>query len=276
MTTTSQRWIENRPSHGARALSLRELWSYRELVWFLALRDIKARYKQALFGVSWAVLQPLLSVAVFTLVFRRVADVSSDGLPYPVFALLGVTVWQYFASTLSGATLCLVANAALVTKVYFPRIVAPLAALVPGMVGLAVASVVLVGMMAWYGVAPGPGIVVLPLCLAALVALALGVGLVLATLNVKYRDVNHVIGVLTQLWMFASPVAYPSSQLPDRWQWVYALNPMSGIIDAFRWSVLNGPAPGWEVLASLATGTAVLVAGIWYFQRTERQFADVI
>jgi lipopolysaccharide transport system permease protein len=274
--TAAGRWIENRPSRGARALSARELWSYRELIWFLALRDIQARYKQAVFGIGWAVVQPLLAVAVFALVFRRIADVPSDGLPYPVFALLGVAVWQYFAASLSSATSSLVGNAALVTKVYFPRIVAPTAALVHGLLGMAVAGLVLAAMMAWYGVAPGAAIVALPLCLAALVALALGAGLLLAALNVKYRDVTHVSGLLTQLWMFASPVAYPSSLVPGRWRWAYALNPMSGIVDSFRWAVLDGPAPGPELLLSVASGVALVATGIWHFQRTERQFADVI
>ena len=270
------RWTENRPSQGARALRLSELWAYRELVGFLALRDIRSRYKQAVFGVSWAVVQPLLSTAVFTVVFGRLAGVPSDGVPYPLFSLLSLAVWSYFSTSVSGATSSLVSNSALVTKVYFPRLAAPLAALAHGLVGLTVAFLLVAGGMAYYGVAPGAQLVLLPLCLLAVMAVALGVGLLLATLNVRYRDVGQVVGLAMQLWLFASPVAYPSSMVPEQWRWLYALNPMTGVLDTFRWVVLSSSPPGTDVLVSLATALVLLIAGVAYFQRFERRFADVI
>lgn len=271
-----RQWTENRPTRGARAVRLDEVWTYRELIGFLALRDLKARYKQAAFSVAWAILQPVAGVAVFTLVFRRLADVPSDGIPYPLFALLGLSVWTYFSASLSAATTSMVSNAALVTKVYFPRLVAPLAALLPGLVDLAV-SMTLVGVvMAVLGVTPGVALLALPLCLVALMATALGVGLLLATLNVRYRDVGKVTGLLLQLWLFLSPVAYSSTQVPERWKWLYALNPMAGVIDAFRWSLLGGPPPGARLAVSALSAGALLYAGVRYFQASERQFADVI
>jgi ABC-type polysaccharide/polyol phosphate export permease len=270
------RWTENRPTAGLRAIQLRELWAYRELVFFLALRDVKARYKQALFGFGWAVLQPVAGVAVFTFVFRGVADISSQGIPYPLFALVGFLAWTYFASCVSVGTTSLVENAALVTKVYFPRLAAPVSALLPGLVNLLPGFVVMVVLMTYYGVAPGPEVALLPVCLLAMMGGALGAGLLLATLNVRYRDVGSVIGTLMQMWLFASPVAYPSSAVPDDWQWLYAVNPMSGIIDSLRWSLLDAPAPGSELLISAASCVVLLVAGLLYFASAERRFADVI
>lgn len=272
----TERWTENRPSAGARALRLDELWSYRELVLFLALRDIKARYKQALFGIGWSVIQPVAGVLILTLVFRRLAGVPSDGIPYPVFALLGFLLWSYFSASLGNASASLVSNVALVTKVYFARLVTPVAALLPGFINLAIGLVLLVGLMAVYGVAPGWEAVAFPLCFLGAMVVALGAGLLLATMNVKYRDVGQLLGFLTQLWFLATPVAYPSSLVGEEWRWAYALNPMAGVIDAARWSLLDGPAPGAELAVSAAVGLALLGAGLLYFQRTERQFADVI
>lgn len=272
----TERWTENRPSAGARALRLDELWSYRELVFFLALRDIKARYKQALFGVGWSVLQPVAGVVVLTIVFRKLAGVPADGLPYPVFALLGFLLWSYFAATLGSASASLVTNVSLVTKVYFPRLVTPVAALLPGLVHLAIGLVLLVALMVAYDVVPGWEALLFPFCLAGAMAVALGASLLLATLNVKYRDVAQVMGLLTQLWFLASPVAYPSSLVGEEWRWAFAVNPMAGVIDSARWSLLGGPAPGPELAVSAAVALALLGAGLLYFQRTERQFADVI
>ena len=269
-------WTENRPTAGARALDLRELWFYRELLFFLALRDVKARYKQAFFGIAWSVVQPLAGMAVLTLVFGRLADVSSEGIPYPLFALLGFTVWTYFSASVGAATTSLVANASLVTKVYFARLVAPLAALLPGLIGLGVGLVLVAALMAGYGVAPGPEVLALPLCLIGLLGVTLGPGLLFGALNVKYRDVGSVLGLLTQLWFLASPVAYPSSLVHGSWRYVYAINPVAGLIDSFRWSLLNAPAPGPPLLVSVASGAILLALGLWTFQRTEREFADVI
>jgi lipopolysaccharide transport system permease protein len=268
--------VENRPTAGMRVLGLRELWGYRELIFFLALRDVKARYKQAVFGIGWALIRPLAGVAVFTVVFRQLANVPSEGLPYIVFALLGLLVWTYFSSTLNDATTSLVSNASLVTKVYFPRLAAPLAALLPGLIDLVLGLVLLGVLMAYFGITPGPALVALPLCLLAVMVVALGAGLLLATLNVRYRDVGAIIGLLTQLWLLASPVAYPSSLVGSDWRWLYAVNPMTGVIDLFRWAILGTATPGPEVLVSFAVGLALLAGGLVYFLRTERQFADVI
>jgi ABC-type polysaccharide/polyol phosphate export permease len=269
-------WKENRSTQGTRALHLGELWEYRELVFFLALRDFKAKYKQAVFGVGWAVVQPIAGVLVFTIVFRHFAGVPSDGIPYIVFALLGFTVWSYFAGSLGAASTSLVTNAALVTKVYFPRIAAPIAALLPGLVQLGIGLVLVVALMAYYGIAPGINAAFFPLVVIGGLVTALGSGLLFAALNVKYRDVGNIVGLLMQLWLLASPVAYPSSLVPDDWRWVYALNPMVGVLDAARWSLVDAPAPGLDVLASGATALVLLAVGLVYFQRTERQFADLI
>jgi ABC-type polysaccharide/polyol phosphate export permease len=269
-------WTENRPTAGARAIDLRELWRYRELLYFLALRDVNARYKQAFFGVAWSVVQPFAGVAVFAIVFRKLADVPSDGIPYAVFALLGFAVWTYFSASVGAATQSLVSNASLVTKVYFARLVAPLAALLPGLIGLGV-SLVLVGVhMAGYGIAPGVEVLALPLCLVGLMGVALGPGVLFGALNVRYRDVATVVGFLLQLWLFVSPVAYPSSLVHGGWRYVYAVNPMAGVLDAFRWSLLGARAPGLPLLVSVASGAFLIGVGLWTFQRTERQFADVI
>lgn len=271
----AEKWTENRPSGGARALRLGELWSYRELVFFLALRDIKARYKQALLGIAWAVIQPLAGVLVLTLVFRRMAGVPSDGIPYPLFALLGFLLWSLFGSGVTTASASMVSNVSLVTKVYFARLAAPIAALVPGFVPFAVGIVLLALFMVVYGVTPGWSIIAFPLCVAGAVVVSLGAGLLLATANVKYRDIGQVLGFLTQLWFLATPVAYPST-LVGKWRWVYALNPMTGVLDSARWSLLGGPAPGTDVVISAVVAFALLVAGLLYFQRAERQFADII
>jgi ABC-type polysaccharide/polyol phosphate export permease len=270
------RWTENRPTSGIRARGIQELWAYRELVLFLALRDFKAKYKQAVFGVGWAVIQPVAGVVVFTIVFRKLAGVPSEGIPYVVFALLGFVVWSYFAGSLGAASTSLVTNAALVTKVYFPRAAAPVAAMLPGLVQLGLGLALVICLMAYYGIAPGLEAAVFPLVVLAAVAVALGVGLLFAALNVKYRDVGNVLGLLMQLWLLASPVAYPSSLVPDDWRWVYALNPMVGVLDAARWSLVDAPPPGADVLASAGSALVLLAVGFVYFQRTERQFADLI
>jgi lipopolysaccharide transport system permease protein len=273
---TTAQWKENRPATGFRTAQLGELWDYRELVLFLALRDFKAKYKQAVFGIGWAVLQPVAGVVVFTIVFRSFAGVPSDGMPYIVFALLGFVVWSYFAASLAAASTSLVTNAALVTKVYFPRIAAPIAALLPGLVQLGLGLALAVCLMAYYGIRPGLNAAAFPLVVVGAVVVALGTGLLFAALNVKYRDVANIMGLLMQLWLLASPVGYPSSLVPDEWRWVYALNPMVGVLDAARWSLVDGPAPGADLFASAGSALVLLVVGLVYFQRTERQFADVI
>jgi lipopolysaccharide transport system permease protein len=271
-----QAWIENRPSRGFRPLDLRELWAYRELAWFLALRDLKVRYKQAVFGAGWAVLQPLAAAAVFTVVFHRFASMPSDGLPYPLFAYVGLSVWTYFSGAATRATQTLVQNAALVSKVYFPRLIAPIAAVLPGLLDLVISLSLLVVLIPLYGADVSWEALTTPLWIVPLVVAALGVGLWLGTLNVSYRDINQGVTLLVQLWMFVSPVVYPSSEVPQRWRLVYFLNPAAGPIEGFRWALLGAPWPGAYVLVSLASGAVVLAGGVLYFLRMERHFADVI
>jgi lipopolysaccharide transport system permease protein len=269
-------WIENRPRSGLLRLDVRELVAYRELAAFMALRDLRVRYKQAVLGIGWAVFQPLAGVVVFTIVFGRLAAIESDGLPYPVFAFVGLAVWTYTSGAVTKATQSLVSNASLVTKVYFPRLLIPLAAVLPGLLDLALSLPVLVVLYAIYDVRPGWAVLTLPLWVVAAVIVAVAVGVLLSALNVRYRDVNQAITLLVQLWLFLSPVAYPTSAIPTDWQPVYALNPMSAVIDGFRWCLLGGPAPGpwWPI--SAAVTLVLLAAALIYFQRTERRFADVI
>lgn len=274
--TEQSGWIENRPSHGFRLAGLRELWHYRELAGFLALREIKVRYKQAVFGVAWAVLQPLAGVVVFTIVFRRLAKVPSEGIPYPVFSFVGLSVWAYVAGATTKATQSLVSNAALVTKVYFPRLLAPLALVLPGLLDLVLSLLLLIVLLPVYRVSPGWAILTTPLWLVALVALPLAVGLWLGALNVAYRDVNQVITLFVQLWLFVSPVAYPSSIVEGPLRWLYALNPAVGALEGMRWALLGTPWPGPIVPTSLTVALLLLIGGVVYFQRAERRFADVI
>jgi ABC-type polysaccharide/polyol phosphate export permease len=273
---TSHVWVENRPTKGRRALRLDEVWRFRELVWFLALRDLKVRYKQAAFGVGWALLQPIVGAAVLTVVFRRLAGVSSNGIPYLAFAYVGYAVWSYFSTSITNTVSTLVENSALVTKVYFPRLVAPLASSFPGLLDLGLALMLLVPLMMYYGIVPTAALVTLPLWIAALLISMLGAGLLLATLNVWYRDVHHLVNVGIQIWLFASPVAYPASLVHGGLRYVYFLNPIAGVLEGFRWCLLAGPAPKTPALVSLGSGLVLLYLGIRYFQASERRFADVI
>ena len=269
-------WVENRSTHGARALHLRQLWAYRELIGFLAIRDLKVRYKQALFGIGWTVLQPLAGAVAFTLLFRQLADVPSDGIPYPAFAFCGFAVWSYVSSSVTTARASLITNVPLITKVYFPRLCLPLASVLPSLVDLAGALVFLAAMMAWYRIRPGIAVLAAPVFLLEAVVVAFGTSTFFATLSVQYRDVQQVFALLVQLWLFASPVAYPSSLVHGAWRWVYALNPMAGVLEGTRWALLNGPPPGKTALASAASAGLILVVGLLAFQRAERRFADVI
>ncbi len=279
MTTNrgaSSRWVENRPARGLRRIDVHELWAYRELAGFLALRDLKVRYKQAVFGVAWAIVQPLATVAVFTIVFNRLASVQSEGIPYPVFALAGLTLWTYVSNGVNRATLSLVGNPALVTKVYFPRILAPIAAVLPALVDLAISLVLLGILIPVYGATLSGALITLPIWVVGATATAMGAGLIFGTLNVRYRDVNQGIAFFVQLWLFLSPVAYASSSVPERWRILYSLNPMVGWIDGLRWAVLGAPWPGLRLLVSGLSALVVCALGVAYFQTAERQFADVI
>lgn len=254
-----------------------EIWQYRELLYFLTWRDIKVRYKQTVLGAAWAVIQPLFMMAVFSLFFGRLAGVPSDGLPYPVFNLCALLPWQLFAHALTESSNSLVGNQNLITKVYFPRLVVPISAVLGGLVDFAIAFVFLLGMIFYYGVVPGWQILALPGLILLAVMTALGVGLWLSALNVQYRDVRYTITFLVQFWMFATPVAYPSSIVPEKWRALYGLNPMVGVVDGFRWALTGRPEfPGVVLLVSVIVVTIILVSGLYYFRRLEQQFADIV
>ncbi len=255
---------------------MRELLAYRELAVSFALKDLKVRYKQTFFGVAWAVLQPLLAVLIFSVIFGRLAGLPTDGIPYPVFVYAGMAIWLYFSSSITAAAQNLVENRELVTKVFFPRLLAPVAAVFPPLVDFGISLVILGVFLAAYGVPPGPELALLPVWIVAAVLLALATGLWLAALNVKYRDVKQLLPFLVQVWFFASPVVYSSSILDGAWRWVFALNPVVPLIEGFRWSIAGGPGPGVEGLISLAVGLTVLVTGIAYFRRLEQHFGDLI
>jgi len=266
-----------RPSRNWVSLKLRDLWEYRELLYFLVWRDIKVRYKQTALGAAWAILQPFLTMVVFSLFFGRLAGVPSDGIPYPIFAYTALLPWQLFAHALHESGNSLVANQQLITKVYFPRLVIPISAVLAGLVDFAVGFVVLLGMMFYYGIVPTAAVLALPLLLLLAVATALAVGLWLSALNVKYRDVRYVIPFLTQFWLFATPIAYSSSLVPARLRPFYGLNPMAGVVEGFRWALL-GKAGGIGplVFVSALAVAVLLVGGLIYFRRMEKTFADIV
>jgi lipopolysaccharide transport system permease protein len=265
-----------RPSTGWVPLRLRDLWEYRELLYFLTWRDIKVRYKQTALGATWAIIQPFFTMVVFSVFFGRLAKLPSEGVPYPIFTYCALVPWTYFATALTQSSNSLVDQARLITKVYFPRLLVPAAAVVGGLVDLAISFVVLLGMLLYYGIVPGPAVLLLPLfaLLAALTALA--TGLWLSALNVQYRDVRYTIPFLVQFWLFVTPVAYTATLVPERWRTLYALNPMTGVVEGFRWALLGRrEAPGPMLAASVASVVLLLIGGLFYFRRMERRFADV-
>ncbi len=265
-----------RPSKGWVSLNLRDLWEYRELLYFLTWRDIKVRYKQTALGAAWAVIQPFMTMVAFSLFFGQLGKIPSDGLPYPIFSYVALLPWTFFAYGLANSSNSLVGSANLISKVYFPRLVIPISSVLGGVVDFAIAFVVLLGMMAYYHVWPTAAIALLPLFLLLALITALGVGLWLSALNVEYRDVRYTIPFLTQFWLFATPVAYPSSLLGEPWRTLYGLNPMVGIIESFRWALLGSTPPGPMLAASFVMAVVVLVSGAFYFRRMERSFADVV
>ena len=259
------------------AIGLRELWEYRELLYFLTWRDIKVRYKQTVLGAAWAVIQPLFMMLVFSLFFGKLAGVPSDGIPYPVFTFCGLLPWQLFSQSLTQASNSLVGSQNLITKVYFPRLVVPISAVLGGVVDFAIAFVILLVMMFFYGIVPGWQLLAVPGLLVLTVMTSLGVGLWLSALNVQYRDVRYTISFLVQFWLFATPVAYPSSIVPEKWRVVYGLNPMVGVVDGFRWALLGKPeSPGVPLLMSVIVVSVLLAGGLYYFRRLEQQFADIV
>ncbi|MBA3806576.1 MAG: ABC transporter permease [Acidobacteria bacterium] len=269
--------LKIRPAQGWTSLRLGEVWAYRELLYFLTWRDIKVRYKQTVLGAAWAILQPLFMMVVFTLFFGRLAKIPSDGIPYPVFAFCALLPWQLFAHALAESSNSLVSNERLLTKVYFPRLVIPLSAVFAGLVDFAIAFIVLIGLMAYFRIVPTWAVVTLPFFILLAVLTALGGGLWLSALNVKYRDVRYVIGFLTQFWLIATPVAYPSSLVPARWRALYGLNPMAGVVEGFRWALLGKTeAPGALLGVSVAVVLLTLIGGLYYFRRMEQTFADIV
>jgi lipopolysaccharide transport system permease protein len=266
-----------RPSRGWVALNLRALWEYRELLYFLVWRDVKVRYKQTVLGAAWAIIQPFFTMVVFSLFFGRLAQIPSDGIPYPIFSYAALVPWTFFANGLSQSSNSLVGSANLITKVYFPRLTIPIATVLSGLVDFVLAFIVLLGMMLYYGIVPTMNIVWLPLFLLLALVTSLGVGLWLSAMNVEFRDVRYVVPFLTQFWLFATPIAYPSSLLPEPWRTLYGLNPMVGVVEGFRWALLGTTtAPGPIIIVSTLAALALLVSGAYYFRRMEKTFADVV
>jgi lipopolysaccharide transport system permease protein len=271
------RVIRIEPSRGWAALELWELWEYRELVWFLIWRDVKVRYKQTSLGIAWAIVQPVMTMVVFTLVFGRLAQLPSDGLPYPIFTFTALLPWQLFSAALTSSTNSVVASSHLVSRVYFPRLVVPIASVAATLVDFGIAFVILLGLMAWYGLSPGLAVVALPLLVALALGTALAVGLWASALNVRYRDVKYVMPFVLQLWLFASPVVYSASLISSpAWRVVYSLNPMVGVIQGFRWALLGSTPPTVLMVPSVLATVVLLLAGLFFFRRTEASFADVI
>lgn len=265
------------PDRGLFDLELGDLWRYRELLYFLILRDIKIRYKQTALGAGWAILQPFLTMVVFTLIFGGLAKVPSNGLPYPIFSFAALLPWNFFAQGVTRSSSSLVDNTQLITKVYFPRLILPIATAIAPIVDFAIAFLILVGMMAWYHVAPTWRLAALPLFLLLAFASSLAISLWLSAINVRYRDVRHAVPFLVQFGLFVSPVAFPASVVPERWRLLYSLNPMVGVIEGFRWALLGGANPEWLTVAvSALVVVALLVGGVVYFKKMELTFADVI
>jgi lipopolysaccharide transport system permease protein len=276
-------WIVIRPTKGWASLRLREVWEFRELLFFLAWRDVKVRYKQTALGALWAILQPVLTMLIFTIFFGGLARVGSDGMPYPIFSYAGLLPWTLFAQGLSQAANSLVGASNLIKKVYFPRLIVPLASVLTGLVDFFVAFTVLVGLMVWYRVPPTAAVLWLPLFLLLAILGALGAGLWLAALNVEYRDVRYVVPFFVQLWLFVTPVIYPTSRLSAKLTelglpvWISGLNPMTGVVEGFRWALLgSGSRPGSILVASASVTMVILLSGAFYFRRMERTFADVV
>jgi lipopolysaccharide transport system permease protein len=258
-------------------LELRDLWEYRELLYFLVWRDVKVRYKQTALGVAWAVLQPLMATLIFSIFFGRLARMPSDGIPYPVFAYVAMVPWQYFANALTESSNSLVASQNVIKKVYFPRLIIPMGSVIAGLVDFCFAFIVLIGMMYHYGITPSRSIFLFPVFLLLAIATALAAGLWLSALNVQFRDVKHTIPFLAQFWMFATPVVYPASLIPPRWRTLYGLNPMAGVIEGFRWSILGRAGhPGPMIWVSAAAVLVMLIGGYLYFRKMETSFADIV
>jgi lipopolysaccharide transport system permease protein len=265
------------PSRGWTSLRLRELWEFRELFYFLAWRDIKIRYKQTALGVAWAIIQPFFTMVIFSIFFGKLGGIPSDGIPYPIFTYAALVPWTFFANGLNQSSNSLVGSANLIRKVYFPRLVIPIATVLAGVIDFLLAFIVLIAMMLYYGLSPTFNVLWLPLFLLLALVTCLGVGLWLSALNVQFRDVRYVVPFITQVWLFATPIAYPSTLLSEPWRTLYALNPMVGVVEGFRWALLGTDTrPGTMILVSCLMAVAILIAGAFYFRRMEKTFADVV
>jgi lipopolysaccharide transport system permease protein len=266
-----------RPPKGWAPVEFSELWEYRELLYFFVWRDIKVRYKQTMLGAAWAIIQPFLTMVVFSIFFGWLARIPSDGLPYPIFAFTALVPWTYFANALTQASNSLVEQERMITKVYFPRLLIPMASVLAGLVDFAIAFSILIGVMIWYGFVPTIAIWTIPLFILLTITTALSVSLWLAALNVQYRDVRYVVPFLIQFWLFITPIAYPSSLIPEQWRPLYGLNPMAGVVEGFRWALLGrAEAPNALLAVSALTVAVVLIGGVYYFRRMEETFADVV
>jgi len=261
---------------GINPINLRELWKFRELIYILIWRDIKVRYKQTVLGAAWAVFQPFVSMLVFTLFFGTLVKVPSDNLPYPIFVYAGLLPWTFFANSLTAASSSLVGQAHLISKVYFPRIIIPISAFGARLLDFAVSLLIMFIMMLYYGIYPNASILVFPFLLVATIATALGVGTLLSALSVAYRDINYITPFMIQLWMYATPVIYPASIVPEKWRWVLSLNPMAGLIDGYRSALLGKPFAWTSIGVSLAVSAFLLLIGLLYFKKVERSFADIV
>jgi lipopolysaccharide transport system permease protein len=261
---------------GMAALNLGDLWVYRELIAFMTWRDVIVRYKQTFLGVAWAILRPFLSMVVFTIFFGNLAQVPSDGIPYPIFSYTALLPWELFSKALSDASRSLVQNSNMVTKIYFPRMILPLASVLAGVVDFAIAFLVLIGMMMYYHIAPTSNIIYLPLFILLALVTSFGTGLWLSAANVAYRDVNYILPFLTQMWMFITPIVYSASMVPEKWQVIYALNPMAGVVNGFRWALLGSEPPAPTMWISVGVAIILLISGLFYFKKMERQFADLV
>ena len=269
--------IRIQASHGWITLKLRELWEYHELLYFLTWRDIKVRYKQTVLGGAWAIIQPFFTMVIFSLFFGKLAKIPSDGIPYPIFSFAALVPWTFFANGLSQSSNSLVGSANLIKKVYFPRLVVPISSVVSGTIDFVIAFVVLLGMMVYYRILPTSNAIYLPPLLLLDFVTSLGVGLWFSAMNVQFRDVRYAVPFLVQAWMFASPIAYPSSLLSEPWQTIYGLNPMVGVVEGFRWALLGtNTAPGPIIAVSSMAALGILISGAYYFRRMEKTFADVV
>jgi lipopolysaccharide transport system permease protein len=265
------------PTRGWVSLKLNELWEYRELLYFLVWRDVKVRYKQTALGATWAIVQPFMAMVVFSIFFGKLAKMPSDGIPYPLFAYAALVPWSFFANGLSQSSNSLVGSAHLITKVYFPRLVVPISSVISGIVDFVLAFVVLLGMMFYFGVLPTFNVIWLPFLLVLAFVTALGVGMWFSALNVEFRDVRYVVPFLTQFWMFATPIVYPSSLLSEPWRTLYGINPMVGVVEGFRWALLGTEtAPGPIIIVSSLAAVMILIGGAFYFRKMEKTFADVV